>query len=99
MISKDVNSLNVFLFGLSLLDKLTYSSVMVQSAQTSDVPCIDALGVPMQNVSICVSWIGDNKAFNVLFGLRKGFSLLYEDLFVCLKKIFTFHAWFARKTA
>lgn len=72
---------------------------MVEPAQACDVFRVNSLREMIEDVGIRVGRVGNHNTFDVLLGDGESFSLLNEDLFVGLQKIFPFHSRSARKSS
>ena len=67
MITKDINSLDVFALSSCFRADLSESSIMVESAEASDVLRVSGGGVMIENVCVSVCRICNDKTFYVLF--------------------------------
>jgi hypothetical protein len=99
VVAEHVDSLNVFALGVGLEADLADGPVVVQSAEAGDVSGVDSRCEVAEHVGVGVGWVGHHQALDVLLGSGEGFALLDENLFICLQKVFAFHAGFAGKSA
>lgn len=96
MISEDIDTLDLVLFGTSFVDDLRDSTIMVEPSQASDVLFLHSWGIVAQNEGICVGGIGNYHTFHIGTCIFKGMRLFQEDHLVEMEQIFSFHALLAR---